>query len=117
MARDAKARGEDAPYYDLCNVSVPKTNLFCESKVITKEHPEGIPRLEMPQLGGKPRPGSEADKLPRNPWDPSEVDGAAVFIEHLKSLGIRVEKGIEPVVQAEGESGGAAWPGGRGDDD
>jgi hypothetical protein len=43
MARDAIAKGEKAPVYNLCNVSVTGTNLFCaESK--------GIPRVEMPQL-------------------------------------------------------------------
>ncbi len=99
MARDAKSKGQDAPYYNLCNVSVPGTNLFCAQKVTNAENPEGIERLEMPQLGGKPRAGSEADKLPRNPWDPSEVDGAAAFVDHLKTLGIGVAKGTEPVSQ------------------
>ena len=53
---EAKKLGEDAPSYNLCNVSVPGTNLFCvESK--------GIPRIKMPQLGGTPLPGSPAAAL------------------------------------------------------
>jgi hypothetical protein len=78
---DAKAKGESAPTYDLCKVSVPGTNLFClESK--------GIPRDKMPQLSGKPLPGSKADKLPKN--KKGEVDLTEPFLEHLKGLGINV---------------------------
>ena len=93
IARDAKARGENAPNYDLCQVSVPGTNLFCAGKLRTKAYPDGVPRIAMPQLGGKPVQGSEADKLPRNPWDQSEVDGAPAFIEFLTSKGIRASIG------------------------
>jgi hypothetical protein len=43
VAKIMIARGEKAPNFNLCNVSVEGTNLFCaESK--------GIPRVEMPQL-------------------------------------------------------------------
>ena len=94
IARDAKQRGTDAPSYDLCLVSVAGTNLFCAERVRTAEHPEGIPRLAMPQLGGRPEPGSEADKLPRNPWNQSEVDGADKFVEHMRGLGVTVETGV-----------------------
>src|SRR5688572_27457027 len=31
MANDAKAKGENAPNYDLCKVSVKGTNVFCVS--------------------------------------------------------------------------------------
>jgi hypothetical protein len=45
MVEEARAKGKDAPVFDLCKVSVPKTNLFCaESK--------GVHRTKMPQLGG-----------------------------------------------------------------
>jgi hypothetical protein len=88
-AQQAKDAGEKAEDFDLCNVTVKGTNLFCAESVRTAEYPEGISRLKMPQLGGKPVPGSEADKLPRNPWDPTEVDGAGVFKAYLASIGMR----------------------------
>ena len=53
IALDAKAKGEKAPNYDLCNVSVAGTNLFCGSKLRTPEFPNGIPRIEMPVIPGK----------------------------------------------------------------
>lgn len=89
MAVDAKAKGKDAPNYDLCKVSVKGTNMFCASKLKTKENPNGIPRIKMPQIGGVPRPGSKAESFSRNPWDKSEVDGSQAFIDHLKTLGIK----------------------------
>jgi hypothetical protein len=54
-AKEAEAKGDKAPVFDLCKVSIPKTNLFCAEN-------KGIPRVEMPQLSGKPRPGSRADR-------------------------------------------------------
>lgn len=96
MAKDAKAKGESAPEYDLCQVSIPGSSMFCAKSLRTKEYPEGVPRIEMPQLGGKPEPGSEADKLPRNPWDPTEVDGASAFITYLQGIGIKTEKDEMP---------------------
>lgn len=89
IAQDAKEKGEDAPNYDLCKVSVKGTNIFCASKLKTKENPNGIPRIKMPQIGGKPREGSKAEDFPRNPWDTSEVDGTQAFIEHMKQNGIK----------------------------
>ena len=100
IAKDAKAKGADAPNYDLCQVTVPGTSLFCVEKLRSTEYPDGVPRLKMPQLGGKPIPGSRADKLPRNPWDPSEVDGGPAFIEHLQNdLKIKVERGTVPAAR------------------
>src|SRR5262249_50673236 len=75
---DAKAKGEQAPNYDLCKVSVPGTNLFCVGN-------KGIPRTEMPQLSGKPSPGTEADAMPKN--DKGEVDLGPAFVEHLEAMG------------------------------
>lgn len=42
-AQEAKAAGKDAPHINLCNVSVPGSNLFCADN-------KGIPRIKMPQL-------------------------------------------------------------------
>lgn len=89
IALDAAARGEKAPHYDLCNVSVPGTNLFCGSKLRTKRYPNGVPRISMPQLGGEAVPGSEADSFPKS--DRGNVNGAEAFIAHLRSVGIKTE--------------------------
>ena len=54
--KEAKAQGAEAPNFDLCKVSVKNTNLFCaESK--------GIQRIKMPQLSGKPLPGSKGSAM------------------------------------------------------
>lgn len=95
IAQEAKRLRVDAPTYDLCKVSVPRTNLFCESRVVTDEHPEGIPRINMPQFTGMPRPGSRADKLPKDPKT-GEIDASQAFIRHLTTLGIHVEDGSIP---------------------
>ena len=50
---EAAAKGEKAEPIDLCQVSVPGTNLFCT------DH-KGIPRAQMPQLSGTPVEGSPA---------------------------------------------------------
>lgn len=93
MALEAKKLGKDAPQYDLCQVSVPGTNLFCNSIVRTEEHPNGILRDGMPQFGGQAVPGSLADSWPKN--DKGEVDGTAHFLDHLRSMGIKVVGGID----------------------
>ena len=51
VADDARSHGEKAPNYDLCKVSVPGTNLFCQSNI-------GIPRIKMPQLKGRTKDGT-----------------------------------------------------------
>ncbi|HET9563369.1 MAG TPA: hypothetical protein VFP27_02400, partial [Mycobacterium sp.] len=93
IANEAKAKGEQAPHYNLCLVSVANTNLFCTEKLLTAEHPEGIPRTAMPQFSGDPVPGSPADKLPKQ--ENGGVDGAPAFMAHLKSLGIKTTRGVE----------------------
>lgn len=96
MALEAKAAGKDAKDYDLCQVSVAGTNMFCAESLRTKEYPSGVPRLDMPQLGGQPVPGSEADKLPRNKWDNTEVDGSKEFVSFLKGVGIHTDPDVVP---------------------
>lgn len=78
-----KKQGKEAPNFDLCKVSVPNTNLFCQESL-------GVPRIKMPQLGGTPAKGSEGDKLPKN--EKGEVDLSEKFIEHLKSQGISTKE-------------------------
>ena len=85
MVNDAKKKGDKAPDYDLCEISVPGTNLFCQKN-------KGIPRDKMPQLKGKPRKGSwAAENLQTN--KDGEVDGEAVFKASLKKNGTKVEEG------------------------
>lgn len=84
IVEEAKSKGEKASLFDLCKISVPGTNLFCHEAIVEK-------RIEMPQLAGKPEPGSLADKLPKN--QKGEVDLAGAFISHLQNnLGIEVEE-------------------------
>lgn len=89
IAKDAIKRGGKAPNYDLCNVTVAGTNIFCASRVTTPEHPEGIPRIAMPQFGGTPTPGTAADRLPKD--ETGRVDGGPEFMDHLHRLGIKTE--------------------------
>lgn len=83
MGEEAKARGEKAPNYNLCQVSIPGTNLFCGDN-------KGIPRAEMPQFKGTPRPGSPADKLPKD--KDGEVDTEEFFKQMLEKDGIKVSE-------------------------
>ncbi len=57
-------KGKEAPNFNLCNVSVSGTNLFCEES-------KQIPRAHMPQL---------------------DEDQTKALIEHLKDQGYTVEK-------------------------
>ena len=82
FAQEARAKGEKAPNIDLCSVSVPGTNLFCGGNL-------GIERSAMPQLSGKPRPGSAADSLPKD--DKGEVNIGKAFTDRLGELGVEVQ--------------------------
>lgn len=81
MSDEAIAKGNSAPNYDLCQVSVPGTNLFCQVSL-------DIPRKEMPQLKGTPIKGSQADKLPKD--KKGEVDTEAIFRNALKKYGAKL---------------------------
>lgn len=86
VAQDMEKKGEKAPNFDLCKVTVKGLNLFCvESK--------GLHRIEMPQFSGKPVPGSQADQLPKN--EDGEVDVGPAFVELLKSQGVAVKQESE----------------------
>jgi hypothetical protein len=84
MVKQAKAKGEKPEYFNLCKVSVPGTNLYCDGNL-------GIDRNDMPQFKGDARPGSPADKLPKN--KDGEVDGEAFFKQLLQKDGIKVNSG------------------------
>jgi hypothetical protein len=70
MVADAKAKGEKAPNYNLCQITIPGTNLYCDDNL-------GIPREEMPQFKGKPQPGTPAEKMPKD--QNGEVDTEPLF--------------------------------------
>jgi hypothetical protein len=77
---DAKAKGEPAPNINLCDVTVPGTNLYCDDNL-------GIPRDEMPQFKGTAQPGSRAAEMDADAS--GEVDTEPVFKEMLKEKGIK----------------------------
>ena len=78
---DAKERGEKAPNINLCDVTVPGTNLYCDDNL-------GIPRKEMPQFKGKPQPGTPAADMPVD--KNGEVDTEPLFKKMLEDKGIKV---------------------------
>lgn len=76
---DKKAKGESTKEINLCKVTVPGTNLYCEKN-------KGITRNEMPQFKGEPVPGSPASKMPLN--KDGEVDTEPLFRKMLEDRGI-----------------------------
>ena len=86
MGKQAKEKGEKAPNFNLCQVSVPGTNLYCDGN-------KGIPREDMPQFKGTPEPGSPADKLPKD--ENGEADTEEFFKQMLNKQGIKVSEPTE----------------------
>jgi hypothetical protein len=83
MVADAKAKGEKAPNINLCDITVPGTNLYCDDNL-------GIPRSEMPQFKGTAQPGTRAADMPADAS--GEVDTEPVFREMLKEKGIKTSQ-------------------------
>ena len=83
LGKQAKEKGEKAPNFNLCQVSVPGTNLYCDGN-------KGIPREDMPQFKGTPEPGSPADKLPKD--ENGEADTEEFFKQMLNKQGIKVSE-------------------------
>ena len=83
LGKQAKEKGEKAPNFNLCKVSVPGTNLYCDDN-------KGIPRSEMPQFKGTPQAGSPADKLPKD--ENGEADTEEFFKQMLNKKGIKVSE-------------------------
>lgn len=83
MGAEAKVKGEKAPNFNLCKVSIPGTNLYCDGN-------KGIERADMPQFKGTPRPGSPADKLPKD--ENGEADTEEFFKQMLNKQGIKVSE-------------------------
>jgi hypothetical protein len=76
----AKENGQPVPDINLCQITVPGTNLYCDDNL-------GIPRDEMPQFKGKAIPGSKAANIDADAG--GEVDTEPVFREMLKQKGIK----------------------------
>jgi len=83
LGKQAKEKGEKAPNFNLCQVTVPGTNLYCDGN-------KGIPREDMPQFKGTPVAGSPADKLPKD--ENGEADTEEFFKEMLNKQGIKVSE-------------------------
>lgn len=81
MVDKARASGDKPPNFDLCEVSVPGTNLFCGEN-------KGIERKDMPQLKGKPSDGSAASKI--QPGADGEVSIEKQFVDSLKNQGVKM---------------------------
>ena len=80
IVQRAKAKGEKAPDINLCDVTIPGTNLYCDDNL-------GIPRDKMPQFKGKAVPGSRAADMPLD--KDGEVDTEPVFKKMLEEKGIK----------------------------
>ena len=81
IVADAKAKGEKAPDINLCDITVPGTNLYCDDNL-------GIPRDQMPQFKGKPQLGTPAADMEVD--DKGEVDTEPLFKKMLEDKGIKV---------------------------
>jgi hypothetical protein len=79
----AKETGGKAENTNLCKVSIPGTNLYCDGN-------KNIPRDQMPQFRGKPEPGSQADKMPRD--KNGEVETSQIFDQMLEKEGIKISE-------------------------
>jgi hypothetical protein len=79
----AKETGGKAENTNLCKVTIPGTNLYCDGN-------KNIPRDEMPQFRGKPEPGSKADKMQRD--KNGEVETSQIFDQMLEKEGIKISE-------------------------
>jgi len=88
--KEAKETGKPLPNFNLCEISIPGTNLFCGDNL-------DIPRKEMPQLKGKPTLGSPADKLPKD--SEGGVNAEDAFKKYLEKKGYKIESKSVDVLQ------------------
>ena len=98
FAQEAKKKGEKTKL-NLCQVSVPGTNLFCGSS-LKGEDGKPIPRDKMPQLAGKPKKGSPVDDPKKFPVDEAgEVNVGDASVKHLAEKGIATKEGSIPAAK------------------
>jgi hypothetical protein len=82
----AKEEGRPVQNTNLCSVTIPGTNMYCDAN-------KNIPREKMPQFRGKPEKGSAADKMPRD--SNGEVETSHLFDKMLDKEGIKISKPTE----------------------
>lgn len=87
-AEEAQKEGREPHLYNLCQITIPGTNLFCHDS-------KGISRAEMPQLKGLPLPGSYAEYTGGG----AKVDVTPEFLGLLASLGIETHDDTLPVTK------------------
>jgi hypothetical protein len=98
FVQEAKKKGEKVKL-NLCQVSVPGTNLFCGSS-LKDDQGKSIPRDKMPQLAGKPKPGSPAADSKKFPVDKEgEVNVGDAFVKYLAEKGVETREGSVPAAQ------------------
>lgn len=85
MGKQAREKGQKAPNFNLCKITIPGTNLYCGGN-------KNIPRQQMPQFKGIPIKGSPADNLPKA--KNGHVDAQPFFRELLKKKNIKVSQSI-----------------------
>lgn len=73
---------EKKPEFELCQITIPNTNLFCSNNM-------GVPRGDMPQLSGTPVEGSKADSLPKG--KDGGVDVSKLYAQQLEKDGIKTK--------------------------
>lgn len=87
LANYAKSKGESAPNFNLCSISIPNTNMFCKKN-------KGVERKDMPQLKGKAQAGTEAAMIAKRTGK-EEVSGEEQFKDMLSDLGVEMtEKSV-----------------------
>lgn len=82
-ATEALLQNRELPEFDLCEVTVPGTNLFCHGN-------KGMPRSVMPQLKGFPIPGTPAADMPKD--KNGKVDVSQAFLDMLETKGIKTKR-------------------------
>jgi len=89
-AYNDEVKKNQEPTFNLCSISIPGTNLFCDGN-------KGITRDKMPQFKGKPEEGSQAwNELEAGKKDgkyketDTEVDGEPFFRQMLADKDIKV---------------------------
>ena len=82
-ATEALLQNKTMPEFDLCTVTVPGTNLFCQGN-------KGMPRSVMPQLKGFPVEGTPAAEMLKD--KNGKVDASQAFLDMLEEEGIATKR-------------------------
>lgn len=82
-AAEAMLNNQELPEFDLCSITVPGTNLFCQGN-------KGLPRSIMPQLKGFPIPDTTAASMPKD--KNGKVDVSQAFLDMLAEQSIKTKR-------------------------